>query len=86
MPRALGRSRSDVTVVPRTPIQTCLTSPKRRRSSTIRRTRSTGIAKPIVFAPPTIAVLIPISSPRTLQSAPPEFPGLIAASVWMKSV
>ena len=32
-----------------------------------------------------IAVLMPISSPRRLTSAPPELPGLIEASVWMKS-
>ena len=33
---------------------------------------------------PTIAVLMPMSSPRRLMSAPPELPGLMAASVWMK--
>ena len=32
-----------------------------------------------------IAVLIPTSSPLRLTSAPPELPGLMAASVWMKS-
>jgi hypothetical protein len=32
-----------------------------------------------------IALLIPMTSPRTLTSGPPELPGLIAASVWMKS-
>ena len=32
-----------------------------------------------------IAVLMPMSSPRLLISAPPELPGLMAASVWMKS-
>ena len=32
-----------------------------------------------------IAPLMPITSPRMLTSGPPEFPGLIAASVWMKS-
>ena len=32
-----------------------------------------------------IAVLIPIASPRMLQSGPPELPKLIEASVWMKS-
>jgi hypothetical protein len=32
-----------------------------------------------------MAVLMPTSSPRALISAPPELPGLIAASVWMKS-
>ncbi len=28
---------------------------------------------------------MPISSPRVFSSAPPEFPGLIEASVWIKS-
>jgi hypothetical protein len=32
-----------------------------------------------------MAELMPMTSPRTLTSGPPEFPGLIAASVWMKS-
>src|SRR5438309_1288214 len=32
-----------------------------------------------------MAVLLPMSAPRPLTSAPPEFPGLIAASVWIKS-
>ena len=32
-----------------------------------------------------IAVLIPITCPLTSTSGPPEFPGLIAASVWMAS-
>ena len=47
-----------------------------------------GTAKPIPTLPPPvekIAVLIPISSPRKFTSAPPELPGLMAASVWMKS-
>ena len=30
-------------------------------------------------------MLMPTSSPLRLTSAPPELPGLIAASVWMKS-
>jgi hypothetical protein len=30
-------------------------------------------------------VLMPTSSPRVETSAPPELPGLIDASVWMKS-
>jgi hypothetical protein len=29
-------------------------------------------------------VLMPTSSPCALTSAPPELPGLMAASVWMK--
>jgi len=30
-----------------------------------------------------IATLIPITFPLEFRSAPPEFPGLIAASVWI---
>ena len=47
-------------------------------------TISIGIAKPMPSAPPEteiIEVLIPINSPLELTRAPPEFPGLIAASV-----
>ena len=43
-----------------------------------------GTAKPIPTLPPVgpkIALLTPISSPRRFTSAPPELPGLIAASV-----
>jgi len=32
-----------------------------------------------------MAVLIPITAPLILTSGPPEFPGLIAASVWIRS-
>jgi hypothetical protein len=45
-----------------------------------------GMAKPIPTEPPErvkIAVLMPTSWPCRLTSAPPEFPGLMAASVWM---
>ena len=45
----------------------------------------TGTAKPIVLARGLIAVLMPITSPARLSSGPPELPGLMAASVWMKS-
>jgi hypothetical protein len=51
------------------------------------RARLTGMAKPMPCEPPDLlkmAVLMPISSPRALISAPPELPGLMAASVWMK--
>ena len=47
-----------------------------------------GMANPMPTLPPLgarIAVLRPTSSPRRLTRAPPEFPGLIEASVWMKS-
>ena len=45
-----------------------------------------AIAKPMPALAPdleTMAVLMPINSPRVLTRAPPELPGLIAASVWM---
>ena len=46
-----------------------------------------GTAKPMPTFPPAgpmIALLMPTISPRRLISGPPEFPGLIGASVWMK--
>ena len=50
-------------------------------------TSAGGIAKPIPFEPPDrdrIEVFTPISRPCMSISAPPELPGLIGASVWMK--
>ena len=47
-----------------------------------------GIAKPMPWLPPErekIAVLMPTSRPPMSTSAPPELPGLMAASVWMKN-
>ena len=46
-----------------------------------------GMAKPMPTLPPLgarIAVFMPINSPRRLTRAPPELPGLIDASVWIK--
>src|SRR2546425_12481858 len=43
-----------------------------------------GIETPIPCPAATIAVLMPITFPSRLRSGPPEFPGLIDASVWMK--
>ena len=43
-----------------------------------------GIAKPIPSAVWATAVLIPITLPAESSSPPPELPGLIAASVWMR--
>ena len=45
-----------------------------------------GTAKPMPMFPSVcvlvmIAVFMPITSPRTFRSGPPELPGLIAASV-----
>ncbi len=45
-----------------------------------------GIAKPTPVNSPTldsIAVFIPIKFPLLSNNGPPEFPGLIAASVWI---
>ena len=43
-----------------------------------------GMAKPIPSAVWATAVLIPMTLPAESRSAPPELPGLIAASVWMR--
>ena len=50
----------------------------------IARTLSTGMAKPRPWAPARMAVLMPMSSPRIFRSGPPELPGLMGASVWMR--
>jgi hypothetical protein len=44
-----------------------------------------GMAKPNPWPLATMAVLTPTTSPFKLKSGPPELPGLIEASVWMKS-
>ena len=47
-----------------------------------------GIAKPTPCEPPErekMAVFTPTSLPVRSTSAPPELPGLMAASVWMKN-
>ena len=52
--------------------------------------RLDGMAKPRPMLPAALprglklAMLMPTSSPFRLTSAPPELPGLIEASVWMK--
>ena len=45
---------------------------------------SMGMAKPMPAALARMAVLMPITSPNSLRRGPPELPGLMAASVWMK--
>ena len=45
-----------------------------------------AIAKLTFSAPLAATVVMPISLPRESTSAPPELPGLIAASVWMRFV
>ena len=45
---------------------------------------STGIANPSPWASVETAVLMPMTWPALLTSGPPELPGLMAASVWMR--
>ena len=77
-----------------TPSEACEALPVLISSSAIRLAWSTGIAKPRPMLPPwasgsppivAIAEFTPTSSPAMFTSAPPELPGLIAASVWMAS-
>ena len=52
------------------------------------RTMLAGMANPIPMEPPDrekIAVFTPTNRPSMVTSAPPELPGLMAASVWMKN-
>jgi hypothetical protein len=44
-----------------------------------------GTAKPMPLPVDVIAVLMPMTLPSMSKSGPPELPGLIEASVWMKS-
>ena len=45
-----------------------------------------GMAKPIPWADPATAVSIPMTAPLVSTSGPPLLPGLIAASVWIRSL
>ena len=67
-----------------TPIQPRCTRPRSISCAVTRLTMLAGIAKPMPWPVATMAVLIPITSPRRFTSGPPELPGLIDASVWMK--
>ena len=50
----------------------------------IGRATSIGIAKPMPLLFWAIAVLMPMTFPPASSSGPPELPGLIAASVWIR--
>ena len=66
------------------PIPGVGTEPLRMSSGTTRLTESIGMAKPMpAFVPDgeRMAVLTPITRPAESSSGPPEFPGLMAASV-----
>ena len=90
-----GRSRprlsaiSEETTCSRAPNQgrrTCLPPVLAEATTTL--TMFTGMAKPMPWLPPDcekMAVLMPMSRPALSTSAPPELPGLMAASVWMKN-
>ena len=70
-----------------TPIQPRVTPPDFTICSSTIFAVDTGIAKPMPIEPPErekIAVLMPTRLPPASMSAPPELPGLMAASVWMK--
>ena len=54
-------------------------------AATTSSTLSTGMAKPIPCAPARTATLMPTISPSMLSSGPPELPGLMLASVWIRS-
>ncbi|MNR04181.1 hypothetical protein D3C85_1201190 [compost metagenome] len=79
---------SALTVSPFTPSHgrtTALAPPM--AESTTRLTMVAGTAKPTPVDDPVrekMAVLMPIRSPSMSTRAPPELPGLMAASVWMK--
>src|SRR2546427_227605 len=67
-----------------TPSQPHSTRPFAASCGTSCLTRFDGIAKPIEMVRAAM-LLTPTTSPAMFTSGPPEFPGLIAASVWMKS-
>src|SRR5438552_2941307 len=82
------RARSGVTDWTATPIQPRTTLPCSRIWSTTQRTSAIGAANPMPTLPPaglTMAALMPTTRPSWSTSGPPELPGLIDASVWMKS-
>ena len=68
-----------------TPSQARCTPPWRRISLTTKRTVLLATAKQMPCAPRIIAVLMPMTAPADETSAPPELPGLSAASVWITS-
>ena len=72
-------------VVPSNPHQDEASSPLFTSSRATRSARSIGMAKPIPWPVASTAEQTPITFPSALISGPPELPGLIYASVWMKS-
>ena len=66
-----------------------LLSPPLRSPATSPATSLEGMANPMFSAElpdgvlPAAAVFMPMTSPAELSNGPPEFPGLMAASVWI---
>ena len=84
-PAASATRRGSATVSTPTPSQARCTPPWRRISLTTKRTVLLATAKQMPCAPRIIAVLMPMTAPADDTSAPPELPGLSAASVWITS-
>ena len=79
--KAAARSESTLTMlIPRKPR---VTLPFSRSCGRICLSVFTGTANPMFCAGRNMAVLMPMTSPLTLISGPPELPKLMAASVWM---
>ncbi len=79
---AVSKSRS----MPEMPSQAYSYFPRAISTGTTRRTRFTGMANPTPELPRTgdmIIVLTPITLPPMSSNGPPEFPGLMGASVWI---
>ena len=55
-----------------------------RAWSMIGRAMSIGMAKPMPDESVATAVLMPTTAPEASASGPPELPGLMAASVWIR--
>src|SRR5581483_4412411 len=62
-------------------IQPRVTLPRSMSWAVTRFTMLAGIAKPMPWPVATMAVLMPMTSPRRFSSGPPELPGLMEASV-----
>ncbi len=71
-------------MVPWNPTHGRIMRPSLIRTGTTDFTRLIGIAKPMFCASGTIAVFMPMTSPHMFSRGPPELPGLIGASVWIK--
>jgi hypothetical protein len=66
------------------PIQGRASSLPATACSMIGRAMSIGMAKPMPADCVATAVLMPTTAPLASASGPPELPGLIAASVWIR--